>query len=62
LSVDASNPASNEPQAPEQQLQDIADLPAVEVIGRYAVDLLTVAAVQVWPKTAAEVTWMKPAS
>ena len=35
-----------EPQSPEVQMQDIADLPAVEVIGRYAVDLLTVAAVQ----------------
>ncbi len=46
MSVEASNQTSNEPQAPEQQLQDIADLPAVEVIGRYAVDLLTVAAVQ----------------
>jgi len=46
LSTAASNSAEFEPQAPEQQLQDIADLPAVEVIGRYAVDLLTVAAVQ----------------
>ena len=37
---------SREPQSPEVEMHDIADLPAVEVIGRYAVDLLTVAAVQ----------------
>jgi len=30
----------------EQQLTELSDLPAVEVIGRYAVDLLSVAAVQ----------------
>lgn len=30
----------------ENQITEISDLPAVEVIGRYAVDLLSVAAVQ----------------
>ena len=30
----------------DQQITEISDLPAVEVIGRYAVDLLSVAAVQ----------------
>ncbi|MEN9955138.1 MAG: hypothetical protein RLZZ41_802, partial [Actinomycetota bacterium] len=29
----------------DQQITEISDLPAVEVIGRYAVDLLSVAAV-----------------
>ena len=30
----------------EQQITELSDLPAIEIIGRYAVDLLSVAAVQ----------------
>jgi hypothetical protein len=30
----------------DAEINDVADLPAVEVIGRYAVDLLSIAAVQ----------------